>query len=195
MKVVFASKNEGKIREVKSILKGFEILSISDLGLNLEIIEDGYTYWQNAYKKAKTVYELTGIPVIADDSGLEVEYLGGDPGVNSARYGGFYGNFEKKIELLLLSLDRVPFEKRRARFVCVAVYFNGQVKVFSEGLIEGYIAERACGTAGFGFDPVFFVPELSLTMAQLSLETKNKISHRGKAFRKLKEKIELVYSC
>ncbi len=193
MKILFASKNEGKIKEVKGILSEFEIVSFIDLGVSTEIEEDGRNYWENAFKKAKIAFELTGIPCISDDSGLEVDFLDGAPGKISARYGGFYGNFGRKIELVLDALKGVPFEKRRARFVCVASYFDGKNKLFAEGILEGHISEKPKGSFGFGFDPIFYIAELNKTVAELPPEIKNQISHRGKAMRKLAKLIKDIF--
>jgi XTP/dITP diphosphohydrolase len=185
-KIILATRNKGKTREIKEILNGLPFI-ISDLieeNINLDIKEDGDTYHQNALIKARTIFEATNEMVISDDSGLEVDFLNKRPGMHSARYAG---TTEERIKKLLNELEGVPFDKRRARFVCVSCFLiHIDEYYFFEGTIEGFISEKASGTNGFGFDPIFYLPDYNKTMAELPPELKNRISHRAKAFEKLR---------
>jgi len=156
-----------------------------------EVIEDGDTFLKNALKKARTISEYTGLATIADDSGLVVDYLEGRPGVYSSRYSGPNATDETNIDKLLQDLERVPKEKRKAAFKCVLVMYDpqGEYKSF-EGSLEGSIGFEPKGSEGFGYDPVFIVPEYNKTVAELDPKIKNKISHRGKAFEKLKKSLQ-----
>ena len=189
-KIIFATGNDHKMREIREILSdlNYEILSMKEAGVDVEIIEDGKTFEDNAIIKAKTVMEATGCLTLADDSGLEIDYLGGEPGVNSARYMGENTSYRIKNQILLDRLYGVPGVVRTARFVCVvaAAFPDGRVET-RRGTIEGRIADRPAGTNGFGYDPIFYLPERGLTTAQISPEEKNAISHRGKALRAIKE--------
>jgi len=166
------------------------VLSLSDYPSAPEILEDGKTFFENALKKARIVSEYTGEMVIADDSGLEVDFLEGRPGIHSARYSGPDADDEKNIQRLLQELKGVPIERRGAAFKCVLVLYNpdGIYESF-EGTLRGEIAVSPAGSEGFGYDPVFIVPEYGRTVAELSPDIKNKISHRAKAFKKLKKKL------
>ncbi len=190
--IVFATGNEGKMREVRMILAdlGMEILSMKEAGIQAEIIEDGETFAKNAEIKARTVWEQTGGIVLADDSGLAVDYLGGEPGVYSARYLGEDTSYTIKNQAIIDRLKGVSGKKRSARFVCdiAAVLPDGAV-IHTEGTMEGCIAEKPAGTEGFGYDPILYIPELGVTSAELTLEQKNQISHRGKALRAMKEEL------
>ncbi|MFR1834206.1 MAG: RdgB/HAM1 family non-canonical purine NTP pyrophosphatase [Lachnospiraceae bacterium] len=190
--IVFATGNEGKMREVRMILAdlGMEILSMKEAGIQAEIIEDGETFAKNAEIKARTVWEQTGGIVLADDSGLAVDYLGGEPGVYSARYLGEDTSYTIKNQAIIDRLKGVSGKKRSARFVCdiAAVLPDGAV-IHTEGTMEGCIAEKPVGTEGFGYDPILYIPELGVTSAELTLEQKNQISHRGKALRAMKEEL------
>lgn len=184
MRLVLATRNEGKVREIREVLSGLdvELLTLSDLP---EVHEDGATFSENAKKKALKVAELTGLPALADDSGLEVDALGGSPGVRSAR---FAGDDDANNRKLLELLKGVPPERRTARFRCVlALAFPDGRAYTVEGTCEGRIAEEPAGEGGFGYDPIFLVPERGLTFAQMTREEKNSISHRGRALRKLRE--------
>ena len=156
-----------------------------------DVLEDGATFFENALKKARTISEYTGLVTIADDSGLVVDYLEGRPGVYSARYSGPNATDERNIEKLLMDLAGVPKEKRTAAFKCVLVLYNtdGDYRSY-EGSLEGYIGLTPQGTEGFGYDPVFVVPECNKTVAELDPRIKNKISHRGKALEKLKKSLQ-----
>ena len=190
--IVFATGNEGKMREVRMILAdlGMEILSMKEAGLHADIVEDGETFAQNAEIKAKAVWARTGGIVLADDSGLAVDYLGGEPGVYSARYMGEDTSYDIKNQAIIDRLKGAKGKERSARFVCdiAAVLPDGTV-IHTEGFMEGQIAEKPAGTEGFGYDPILYIPELGVTSAELTLEQKNQISHRGKALRAMKEEL------
>ena len=167
---------------------GVEILSLKEAGIHADIVEDGKSFEENAVIKAKTICELTHEVVLADDSGLEIDYLNGEPGIYSARYMGEDTSYRIKNQNLIDRLEGVPDEKRTARFVCViaAAYPDGTVKT-ARGTMEGIIGYEERGENGFGYDPIFFLPEYGCSSAELSMEEKNKISHRGKALRAIKE--------
>jgi len=189
-RIILASKNEGKIREVKAMLEGLnlEILSLNDYKDLPEVREDGKSFFENALKKAKVISEHTGEVVLSDDSGLEVEYLGGEPGVYSARYSGNDATDASNIKKLLQRLEGVKKEKRSASFRCVLVLYRPDGKYWEfEGHLHGIINDKPIGNGGFGYDPVFLLPELGLTVAQLPLDQKNKISHRAQAISKFKQ--------
>lgn len=191
-KIIFATGNEGKMKEIRSILgdTGMEILSMKEAGIDLDIEENGTTFEENAIIKAKAIHEKTGGVVLADDSGLEIDYLDKAPGVYSARYMGEDTPYEVKNSKILELLEGVPKEKRTARFVCViaAVLPDGKV-ITKRGTVEGIIGYSIEGENGFGYDPIFYLPEYNCTTAQLSMEEKNKLSHRGKALRMIKEEL------
>ncbi|OPL14709.1 MAG: non-canonical purine NTP pyrophosphatase [delta proteobacterium MLS_D] len=189
-RILFASRNEGKIREAQAILgsSNVKLVSIRDFPDMPEVVEDGKNFFENALKKAKTLSEFSGIPTIADDSGLEVDCLDGRPGVHSARYAGTNATDGDNIERLLEEMKGIPQENRKAAFKCVLVLYetDGSYHHF-EGLFEGSIAEAPSGTGGFGYDPVFLPAGENKTVAEMDPETKNSISHRGRAFDKLKK--------
>jgi len=186
-KIIIATRNRGKTEEIREILADLNI-PISDLndeGIGIDIDENGESYKENALIKAREIYRLTQRVVISDDSGLEVDALGGRPGIHSARYAE---DSKRRIEKLLSEMKGIPFERRRARFRCVACLFINESRYeFFEGTIEGYISEEPKGENGFGFDPVFFLKEYNRTMAEIPIEEKNRISHRARAFHKLRE--------
>lgn len=188
-KIIFATGNEGKMREIRAILGdlGMEVISMREAGFTGEIVEDGVTFAENAAIKARAVWEKTGGIVMADDSGLEIDYLNGEPGVYSARYLGDTP-YEVKNRTLIGRLDGVPDEKRTARFVCViaVVLPDGTLKE-TRAAMEGRIAYEPAGEGGFGYDPILYLPEYGKTSAEISMEEKNKISHRGKALEAAKE--------
>ncbi len=190
---VLATKNKGKIKELKDLLKDFnlEIISLDKFSDKIgKIIEDGQSFFENAMKKAKTVAEKTGLLAIADDSGLEVDALKGRPGIYSARFAGENASDEENNQKLLEELKNIPEEKRTARFKCVIVAYKPDGTWISvEGTCEGKITFAPRGNYGFGYDPIFQPKGYDKTMAELTSEEKNKISHRGNALRKLKEKI------
>jgi XTP/dITP diphosphohydrolase len=192
MRAVLASRNEKKLKEMQDILStlGIEVVLPSQLGIDIEVEETGSTFEENALLKARAVMEAAGIPAIADDSGLVVDALGGGPGVYSARYGGPELDDGGRIRLLLQNL--LGQTRRSCRFVCAiaCVFPNGDV-VTARGECEGVVAFAPQGEGGFGYDPVFFLPSLKRTMAQLSPEEKHQVSHRGNALRQLKENLAL----
>jgi len=192
-KIVFATSNEGKMREIREIMKDLdiELLSLKDLGLNPDIDENGTTFEENAIIKARQVMELTGEIVMADDSGIEIDYLGKAPGIYSARFLGEDTPYEIKNRYILDKLADAKDEERSARFVCViaCAFPDGRI-ITSEGTIEGYIAKEISGSNGFGYDPIFYVPEYNCTTAEMTPDLKNQISHRGKALRNIKDKIK-----
>lgn len=196
-KLLVASNNQHKIKEIKEILKDrpVEVVSLKESGIDIDVEETGTSFMENAYIKAKAIYDLLdnkeGYLVMSDDSGLEVDALDGAPGIYSARFAGDHGNSKKNNEKLLASLEGVEFEKRTARFVCAIalIYGQGQVLKFV-GEVEGYITDKEYGKDGFGYDPVFFTKEFNKTFAEISPEEKNSISHRGRALEQLKNGLE-----
>lgn len=198
-RIIIASNNQGKINEFKKILSdlNLEVLSLKDMGINIDVEEDGLTFEENAKKKSVEIYkELIkkgedNFIVISDDSGLEVDYLNGEPGVFSARYAGEHGNDKKNNEKLLLNLKGVKFEDRSARFICQLALINDKNEYRAiKGSVDGYIIEEEKGLEGFGYDPLFLYEPLSKTFAELSMEEKNRISHRGKALVTAREVIK-----
>lgn len=191
-KVIFATGNQGKMKEIREILGDLdiELLSLKDAGIDADIVEDGKTFEENAQIKAKTICDLTGEIVLADDSGLEIDYLNKEPGIYSARYMGEDTSYHIKNEKLIERLEGVPDEKRTARFVCAiaAAFPDGTMKTV-RATMEGRIGYKESGENGFGYDPIFYLPEYGCTSAELSMEEKNKISHRGKALRAIKDEL------
>lgn len=186
MQVLLATANLGKVRELEEMLtgKGVTVLSLSDFPNYEEVEETGRTFSENALLKARAAAAQFNMVTLADDSGLEVDALEGAPGVFSARYAGEPKNDEKNIEKLLADLEDIPEEKRTARFrCCLAIVGDGQ-NFLTEGSVEGKILFSKRGTGGFGYDPVFYIPILRKTMAEISLEEKNTLSHRAQAFKK-----------
>lgn len=201
--IIFATSNEGKMKEIRAILGsiGAKVFSLKEAGIQADIIEDGTTFEENAIIKVKAIQKLLNeteqqgmislenkkqIIVLADDSGLEVDYLNGEPGIYSARYAGEDTPYSIKNQMILDRLNGVPDEKRTARFVCAvaAAFPDGTVKTV-RGTIEGRIGHEEQGEHGFGYDPIFYVPEYNCTTAELSMEQKNEASHRGKALREM----------
>lgn len=199
MKIVFATGNQGKMKEIRMIMEelGMEILSMKEAGITIDIEENGTTFEENAFIKARSIAEELkkngekDAIVLADDSGLEVDAMDKAPGVQSARYMGEDTSYDIKNQHILDLLENVTGNERSARFVCsiAAVFPNGEETVVRE-TIEGRIADQISGENGFGYDPIFYVPEFGCTTAELTLEQKNKISHRGKALQKTKEAIQ-----
>ena len=194
-KIIFATGNQGKMREVRSILSDLdvEILSMAEAGMEVDVEENGTTFEENALLKAHAIAAKLSdqdVVVLADDSGLEVDYLNREPGIYSARYMGEDTSYEIKNRNIIDRLEGVPKEKRSARFVCAiaAVFDNGEDCVVRE-TIEGYIGWEPAGENGFGYDPIFYVDQYNCSTAQLSMEIKNQLSHRGKALRAMKEKL------
>ena len=190
-RIIFATGNENKMKEIRMILKdlGMEILSMKEAGVDIDIVEDGMSFEENAEIKARAVARvLTNDIVLADDSGLEIDYLDKAPGIYSARFAGEDTSYDIKNRIFLDRLEGVPDEERTARFVCAvaAVFPDGTVSVVRK-TIEGRIAEEAAGDNGFGYDPIFYVPEYGCTTAEMKPEQKNELSHRGKALRAMRE--------
>lgn len=186
MKIIFASNNKNKLSELKQILSpfGYEIVSQSEAGINIEVEENGKTFEENSFIKAKAIYDITESAVIADDSGLEVDYLNKAPGVYSHRYAGENATDKDRCEKILSELNDVPNENRTARFVCVICYIDGNGKeMLLRGECEGFIGKEMRGNNGFGYDPIFMIGDKSF--AEISSEEKNKISHRANALKKL----------
>lgn len=193
-RIIFATGNADKMVEIREILKdlGMEILSMKEAGVNPDIIEDGNTFQENALIKARAVHELLPDDIVmADDSGLEIDYLNKEPGIYSARYMGEDTSYDIKNAELLRRMEGVPDEKRTARFVCAigAVFPNGEEKAVL-GTIEGRVAYEIKGEHGFGYDPIFYLPEYGCTTAELPPEKKNEISHRGRGLRKMRKLME-----
>lgn len=192
-KIIFATGNAGKMKEIREILSDLdaEVLSMKEAGISADIVEDGKTFEENAVIKAKAICEMTGEIVLADDSGLEIDYLNKEPGVYSARYMGEDTDYHIKNANLIGRLSGVPDEKRTARFVCAiaAAFPDGSVKIV-RGTMEGRIGYEEKGENGFGYDPIFYLPEYGCTSAELSMEEKNKISHRGKALEAIKGELK-----
>jgi XTP/dITP diphosphohydrolase len=197
MKIVFASGNEGKVKEVKSMLvgTGIEMVSLNSYSDVPEIVEDGISFLANALKKARIVSEFTGETVLADDSGLMVNVLNGEPGIYSSRYAGLKATDEENNAKLLAKLKNIPQEKRAASFHCVLVFYrkDGTFDSF-EGIWQGQIIDEQRGSNGFGYDPIFWIPELKMTAAELPAEIKNKVSHRGQAVAKFKSSLLQIRS-
>jgi XTP/dITP diphosphohydrolase len=193
MKIIFATGNEGKMREIRQILGDMdaEILSMKEAGIRTDIVEDGSTFEENAIIKAKTVAAQTDAVVLADDSGLEIDYLNKEPGIYSARYLGEDTPYSMKNQKILDRLAGVPDEKRTARFVCAiaAVLQDGEV-LTSHGVVEGRIMGEVRGKNGFGYDPIFYSNDLGCGMAEVPEEEKNKISHRGRALEAMRRQLE-----
>lgn len=193
-KLIFATHNKNKFAEVQSMMpKGIELLSLTDLNFNDEIEETGTSLQENALIKARYIFEKTSLAVISDDTGLEVDALDGAPGVYSARYAGDNANSEQNMDKLLAAMEHI--DQRQARFRTVIAYINADGKeTLLEGRVEGHIAKKRQGGEGFGYDPIF-LPENGLrSFAEYTREEKNKISHRGRAFKALLEKLGANYS-
>ncbi len=191
MKLIIASNNEHKLKEIRAILGGHfeQIQSLREAGIEHETVEDGTTFAQNAEKKAREIAELTGCCALADDSGICVDALGGAPGIYSARFAGKHGDDEANNALLL---EKLKGEKNRGAHYCCAmalVWPDGRI-LETEGRFYGQIAEKPVGEGGFGYDPLFYLPEYGVTVAQLGTEVKNRISHRYIALAKLLEKLD-----
>ncbi len=190
MKIFLASNNPNKKREIKEILQdlGVEILTPQDLGIDFFVEEDGTSFQENAHKKAIEGLRLSGLPTLGEDSGIEIEYLGGKPGTASHRFAGLSAKDEENILKVLSLLEGVPIEKRKARFRCIICFlFSFKKVLFFEGRCEGTIATQKRGNLGFGYDPIFIPQGFNKTFGELGERIKNKISHRVVALNKLKE--------
>ena len=194
-RIIFATSNEGKMKEIRQIMRdsGYEVVSLKEAGISADIEENGTTFEENAVIKASAIAKLTGDIAMADDSGLEVDYMDKAPGIYSARFLGEDTNYDIKNNYILDKLKDVPLEQRSARFVCaIALAYPDGKFITKRATIEGYIGYELRGENGFGYDPIFMVPEFDKTTAELSMEEKNKISHRAKALMAMKE--ELMYA-
>ena len=189
MKIILATHNRDKEKELQISLKGMniEVLSLFDFPEIGDIEETGTTLLENSLLKSRLVFRKTGIPTIADDTGLEVDFLNGAPGVYSARYAGNNVSYKDNVNKLLIELEGIPSEKRTARFRTVITFVDENQELSTEGHIDGVISASIKGAGGFGYDPIFFVPHLGKTFAELSSIEKNKISHRGIALQKLRK--------
>lgn len=188
-RILFATGNAGKMKEVRMILEdlGIPVLSMKEAGISAEIVEDGTTFEENAAIKAETIRNLTGDIVLADDSGLEIDCLDGAPGIYSARFMGEDTPYTVKNAALLEKLSGVPEAKRTARFVCaIACALPDGRTLTTRGVMEGIIAQEIRGENGFGYDPIFYLPEFGCTSAEITPEQKNEVSHRGKALRQMR---------
>ena len=194
-KIIFATGNQDKMREIREILADMdvEVVSMKEAGIHADIVEDGSTFEENAVIKAKTICELTGEITLADDSGLEIDYLNKEPGVYSARYMGEDTSYDIKNNNLIERLDGVPKEKRTARFVCaIAAVLPDGKELVTRQTMEGYIGWEIAGANGFGYDPIFYLDDYGCSSAELTPQQKNAITHRGKALRAMKEMLVKV---
>lgn len=191
-KIIFATGNQGKVKEIREILKDLdvEVVTMKDAGIDVEVEENGTTYEENAVLKAKAVMEESGCLTLADDSGLEVDYLGKEPGIHSARFMGHDTSYDVKNNAILEKLENVPDEERTARFVCAiaAAFPDGRIETV-RATMEGQIAKSISGGNGFGYDPIFYLKDKGCTSADISPEEKNAISHRGKALRLMRDRL------
>ena len=191
--IIFATGNKDKMREIREIMADCDvhIVSMKEAGIRVDIVEDGTTFEENAKIKARAVAAHTDAIVLADDSGLEIDYLNKEPGIYSARYAGTNTSYDIKNSLLLSRMKGVPDKQRTARFVCAvaAVFPNGDKEVV-RGTMEGCIGYEIAGANGFGYDPIFFLPEYGCTSAELAPEKKNELSHRGEALRMMRQIME-----
>jgi XTP/dITP diphosphohydrolase len=194
-KIVIATRNPGKVREISDLVQELPVkfLSLEDLEARIDVVEDGETFEENALKKAKETAQATGLPALADDSGLCVDALGGRPGVLSARYGGDGASDSEKCEQILAEMARVRPPKRSARFVCVLVlsFPGGREEVF-RGVCEGAITDEQRGAGGFGYDPIFYYGPAKCTFGEMARDEKNRVSHRGGALRQLAEYLKAL---
>lgn len=196
-RIIFATGNQNKMKEIKMILSdlGMEIISMKEAGIDVDVEENGTTFEENALIKARAIAKcLPSDIILADDSGLEIDYLNKEPGIYSARYAGKDTSYDLKNQMLIDRLDGVPDEKRTARFVCAiaAVFPDGTEEVVRETM-EGWIGYKIAGANGFGYDPIFYLPEFGMTSAEITPEQKNEVSHRGKALRSMRKVMEKKY--
>jgi len=188
LKILLATRNNDKIREIREVLTGLDIdiLTLDQFPEITEVVEDGQTIQENALKKARAVSHVTHLLALADDTGLEVDYLSGQPGVYSSRFAGESATYDDNCNKLLEQMKGVPGEQRTARFRCVIAMINSDVETLVEGVCDGFIIDEKRGSGGFGYDPLFYVPKFDQTFAEMPLAQKNKISHRGLALQKAK---------
>lgn len=189
--IILASNNKDKVKEVKQILCDYDIVSLKDAGIDVDVEENGTTFEENALIKARAIAKITGKMTMADDSGLEIDYLDKAPGVYSARFMGHDTSYDIKNKALIEKLEGIEGQDRSCRFVCaIAVVFPDGRELVKRGTMEGLLAKEISGENGFGYDPIVFLPEYGKTSASLSPEEKNKISHRGKALALIKEELK-----
>lgn len=190
-RLIIATKNKGKVREIKELLNGydFEVLSQTEAGVDVDVLEDGSSFEENSLIKARAIHALSGGMVVADDSGIEIDFLNGAPSIYSARFLGGVTDTQRNIGVLAL-LEGIPDEYRTAQFRCVASMVTDTDAMTFHGNMEGRITHNPQGENGFGYDPIFYIPEYQKTVAQLDSDTKNLISHRGKAFALLAAKLK-----
>ena len=189
--IILASNNKDKVKEVKQILCDYDIVSLKDAGIDVDVEENGTTFEENALIKARAIAKITGKMTMADDSGLEIDYLDKAPGVYSARFMGHDTSYDIKNKALIEKLEGVEGQDRSCRFVCaIAVVFPDGRELVKRGTMEGLLAKEISGENGFGYDPIVFLPEYGKTSASLSPEQKNRISHRGKALALIKEELK-----
>lgn len=193
IEILFATSNAGKAKEVQAMFSDLDVdvKTLREEGIDIEIEENGQTFAENALIKAKAIAGMTDKIVLADDSGLVVDYLNGEPGIYSARYMGEDTSYDIKNARILERMEGVPDDQRTARFVCAmaAIMPAGEV-ICTEGIMEGLIGYEMKGTNGFGYDPIFYLPEYGMTSSEISPEKKNEISHRGKALRKMQDELK-----
>ncbi len=193
MDIIVATNNQGKVKEIKNILSPHNVMSQSEAGINIDVDETGTTFLENALLKARAIKQYTNCAIIADDSGLMVDYLNGEPGVYSARYAGDNTTPAQGMEKLLKNLDGVPYDDRTAHFTTVVVLIMPDGSEYNfEGSCDGYITNIRKGENGFGYDPVFYYPPMNKTFAELTDDEKNSVSHRSKAINKLAEFLKSI---
>lgn len=193
IEILFATSNAGKAKEVQAMFSDLDVdvKTLREEGIDIEIEENGQTFAENALIKAKAIAKMTDKIVLADDSGLVVDYLNGEPGIYSARYMGEDTSYDIKNARILERMEGVPDDQRTARFVCaMAAIMPGGEVICTEGIMEGLIGYEMKGTNGFGYDPIFYLPEYGMTSSEISPEKKNEISHRGKALRKMQDELK-----
>lgn len=192
LQIVLATRNKDKIREIKAVLDGLEIdiLTLDQFPHFPEMVEDGQTLAENALKKSKAISMATGLLALADDTGLEVDYLDGQPGVYSSRFAGERASYDDNCNKLLGLMNGVPKEQRTARFRCIIAITGPDIERLVEGVCEGFITDKKRGSQGFGYDPVFYIPTYDQTFAEISLTLKNEISHRGIALKQARKILE-----
>ena len=193
MEIIFATKNQGKLREVKEILKDYTVLGMEEVGIDIDVIEDGVTFEENALKKAVQIMEATGKIVLSDDSGMEIDCLNNDPGVDSANYMGRETPYVERNAAILDMLKDVYEDRRGARYVAViAAAFPDGKTITTRGIMHGRIGHEQRGENGFGYDPIFYPIDMEQSVAEMSQEAKNAISHRGIALREMVERLRCV---
>lgn len=191
--IVFATKNKDKVKEIKEIMgQNIHVITMEEAGIHIDVVEDGATFQENAIKKAQEIRKISGHIVMADDSGLEIDYFDKAPGVYSSRYLGETTPYEEKNQIILEKMKDVPIENRGARFVCAIAMAYEDETITTQGVMEGIIGNKAVGSGGFGYDPIFYPEGFESSSADLPAKLKNEISHRGKALRAMKIQLKQV---